>query len=108
AGRAARRRADRRHRGAGRPAVHAIGQEHVRLRVVGAGAAVPPAGHPRQEPVMSLLEGVSRRALMLLSGLLTVLLLLPLIVNDYLITVLILLFYFAFVWQACHIMLAFV
>ena len=39
--RAARRRADRHDRGAGRLAVHAVGQEHVRLRDSGAGAAVP-------------------------------------------------------------------
>ena len=51
AGRAARRRADRRHRGAGRPALHAVGQEHVLLRPARAGAAVPAAGHPRQEAV---------------------------------------------------------
>ena len=41
AGRAARRRADRHHRGAGGAAVHAVGEEHVRLRHPGAGAAVP-------------------------------------------------------------------
>ena len=48
AGRAARRRADRPDRGDGRPAVHAVGQKHVRVRDPGAGAAVPPAGHPRE------------------------------------------------------------
>ena len=32
-----------------RRAVHAFGEEHVRLRAAGAGAAVPPAGHARQE-----------------------------------------------------------
>ena len=46
AGRAPRRRADRPHRGDGRPALHAVGQEHVLLRPARAGAAVPAAGHP--------------------------------------------------------------
>src|SRR5437763_11219809 len=100
-------RADRHYRGAGRTALHAVGQEHVRLRIVGAGAAVPPTGHPRQEPVMSVLEGVPRRALILLSGLLAVLVVLPLVVNDYLITVLILILYFAYVGQAWNIMMGF-
>ena len=49
AGRAHRRRADRADRGDGRTAVHALGQEHVRLRHPGAGAAVPPARHHGQE-----------------------------------------------------------
>ena len=44
-----RRRPDRADRGAGRIAVHAVRQEHVRLRHPGAGAAVPAARHPRQE-----------------------------------------------------------
>ena len=47
--RARRRRADRADRSAGGLAVHAVGQEHVRLRHPGAGAAVPAAGHSRQE-----------------------------------------------------------
>src|SRR5437763_9170129 len=100
-------RADRHYRGAGRTALHAVGQEHVRLRIVGAGAAVPPTGHPRQEPVMSVLEGVPRRAPILLSGLLAVLVVLPLLVHDYLITVLILILYFAYVGQAWDIMMGF-
>jgi hypothetical protein len=45
---------------------------------------------------MSLLEGVPRRALILLSGLLAVLMGLPLVVNDYLITVLITILYLAY------------
>ena len=49
AGRADRRHPHRPHRGDGRPAVHAVGQEHVLLRRPGAGAAVPPAGHHGQE-----------------------------------------------------------
>jgi branched-chain amino acid transport system permease protein len=54
-----------------------------------------------------LLEGVPRRALALLSGLLAVLLLFPLVANDYLITILILILYFAYVGQAWNIMMGF-
>jgi len=56
---------------------------------------------------MSLLEGIPRRALILLSGLLAVLVVLPLLVNDYLITVLVLILYFAYVGQAWNIMMGF-
>jgi branched-chain amino acid transport system permease protein len=54
-----------------------------------------------------LLEGVPRRGLVLLSGLLAFLLVLPLLANDYLITVLILILYFAYVGQAWNIMMGF-
>ena len=55
-----------------------------------------------------LLEGVPRRALLLLAVLLAVLLLLvPLVAGDYLITVLILILYFAYVGQAWNIMMGF-
>ena len=49
AGRAARRRPDRTDRGDGGPVLHAVGEEHVRFRHPGAGAAVPAAGHHGQE-----------------------------------------------------------
>ena len=47
---------------------HAVGQEHVRLRHPRAGAAVPPAGHSREEAQMiaTLLADVPRRGLVLL------------------------------------------
>jgi len=54
-----------------------------------------------------LLKGVPRRALVLLSVLLAVLLVVPLVANDYLITVLILILYFAYVGQAWNIMMGF-
>jgi branched-chain amino acid transport system permease protein len=54
-----------------------------------------------------LLEGVPRRGLTFLSALLALLLALPLVVNDYLITVLILILYFAYVGQAWNIMMGF-
>jgi branched-chain amino acid transport system permease protein len=54
-----------------------------------------------------LLEGVPRRSLVFLGGLLTVLAVLPFLVNDYLITVLVLIFYFAYVGQAWNIMMGF-
>ena len=54
-----------------------------------------------------LLEGVPRRGLVLLSVLLGLLIALPLAVNDYLITVLILILYFAYVGQAWNIMMGF-
>ena len=53
------------------------------------------------------LDGVSRRAVVLLGLLLAVLILLPAIANDYLITVLILILYFAYVGQAWNLMMGF-
>ncbi len=104
-----RRRADRLHRGDGGSVVHAVGQEHVRLRHPCAGAAVPPAGHHGQEGDMiaRLFDGVSRRGLILLAVLLAVLLLAPLVAGDYLLTVLILILYFAYIGQAWNIMMGF-
>lgn len=54
-----------------------------------------------------LTEGVSKTALLLLAALLAVLLIFPLLANDYLITVLILILYFAYVGQAWNIMMGF-
>jgi branched-chain amino acid transport system permease protein len=54
-----------------------------------------------------LFEGVSRKAFVLLALLLAALLLAPLYANDYLITVLILILYFAYVGQAWNIMMGF-
>jgi branched-chain amino acid transport system permease protein len=54
-----------------------------------------------------LLEGVPRRGLVLLSALLGLLIALPIVVNDYLITVLILILYFAYVGQAWNLMMGF-
>jgi branched-chain amino acid transport system permease protein len=54
-----------------------------------------------------LLEGIPRRALILLGLLLVVLLALPIFASDYFITVLILIFYFAYVGQAWNIMMGF-
>ncbi len=109
----ARRRPDRADRGAGRIAVHAVGQEHVRLRHPGAGAAVPAAGHARQEAgVMSvfaarLAGGVSRRTMIWLAALFAALVIAPFVVNDYLVTVLILILYLAYTGQAWNIMMGF-
>jgi len=54
-----------------------------------------------------LLSGVPRRALVLLAALLAALVAFPLLVNDYFITVLILILYFAYVGQAWNIMMGF-
>jgi branched-chain amino acid transport system permease protein len=54
-----------------------------------------------------LLDDVPRRGLILLSALLALLLVLPLLVNDYLVTVLVLILYFAYVGQAWNIMMGF-
>ncbi|HTS41700.1 MAG TPA: branched-chain amino acid ABC transporter permease [Xanthobacteraceae bacterium] len=54
-----------------------------------------------------LTEGVSRRALLLLATLLAALLIAPLVVNDYLLTALILVLYFAYIGQAWNIMMGF-
>ena len=57
--------------------------------------------------IARLTEGVSPRALLLLATLLAALVLAPLFVNDYLLTVLILMLYFAYVGQAWNIMMGF-
>jgi branched-chain amino acid transport system permease protein len=57
------------------------------------------SGHPLQD--------VPRRVLVFLAGLLALLVALPLVLNDYFITVLILIFYFAYVGQAWNIMMGF-
>src|SRR5207249_11204942 len=72
--------------------------------------AVPPSGHPRQASLVMiapLLEGVPRRGLQLLAGFLLALIAAPLVASDYLITVLILILYFAYVGQAWNIMMGF-
>src|SRR5262249_62433660 len=103
------RRADRRDRGTGRAPICALGQEHVHLCHPRGGAAVPPAGPSRQTAHMIplLTDGVPRRGLKLLAGLALALIAAPLAASDYLITVLILIFYFAYVGQAWNIMMGF-
>src|SRR5690242_520117 len=54
-----------------------------------------------------LIEGIPRRTLLLLLLLLLAAIFAPLFVSDYLITVLILIFYFAYVGQAWNIMMGF-
>src|SRR5687767_5660316 len=54
-----------------------------------------------------LTRGVSRRTLLLLATLLVVLIGAPIFVNDYLLTVLILILYFAYLGQAWNIMMGF-
>jgi branched-chain amino acid transport system permease protein len=57
--------------------------------------------------IAQLTRGASRRTLLLLGGLLTVLLIAPVFVNDYLLTVLILILYFAYLGQAWNILMGF-
>ena len=57
--------------------------------------------------IARLIEGVPRRALLLLGLLLLVLIMAPLIASDYLLTVLILILYFAYIGQAWNIMMGF-
>ena len=76
----------------------------------GAGAAVPAAGHPGQESRHDrarLLHGVPRRGLVLLAAAAGGLVAAPLFANDYLLTVLILILYFAYTGQAWNIMMGF-
>jgi branched-chain amino acid transport system permease protein len=63
-----------------------------------------PLGRPVGE---LLLAGVPRRGLVLLAALLGLLLVLPLALNDYLVTVLVLILYFAYVGQAWNLMMGF-
>jgi branched-chain amino acid transport system permease protein len=57
--------------------------------------------------IARLTDGVSRRALVLLAAMLVALLAAPWLANDYLLTVLILILYFAYVGQAWNIMMGF-
>jgi len=57
--------------------------------------------------IARLIEGIPPRALVLLGVLLAVLILAPLVASDYLITVLVLILYFAYVGQAWNIMMGF-
>ena len=57
--------------------------------------------------IARMTRGVSRRAAILLAALLAVLLAAPWIVNDYLLTVLIIILYFAYTGQAWNIMMGF-
>jgi branched-chain amino acid transport system permease protein len=57
--------------------------------------------------IARLIEGIPRRTLVLLALLLAAALLAPLFAGDYLLTVLILIFYFAYVGQAWNIMMGF-
>ena len=57
--------------------------------------------------IARLTDGVSRRALLLLATLLAALVLAPIIVNDYFLTILILILFFAYVGQAWNIMMGF-
>src|SRR5207344_1640714 len=72
-------------------------------------AAVPAAGHSGKESVVigRLLDGVPRRGLAWLAALLAVLLAAPWLANDYLLTVLIIILYFAYTGQAWNIMFGF-
>src|SRR5262249_54074752 len=102
AGRAGWWTADRVHRGAVGPSVYALGQEHVRLCDSGARPAVPPTGHHGQGGGMIARSagGLSRRGLVLLAVLLMGALVAPIFAGDYLLTVLILMLYFAYTGQA--------
>ena len=64
-------------------------------------------GTVRKNRLLRLTEGVSPRALILLAALLIVLLVAPLFASDYLLTVLILILYFAYIGQAWNIMMGF-
>jgi branched-chain amino acid transport system permease protein len=57
--------------------------------------------------IVRLLEGVSRRALLMLGALLILLIAAPLFAGDYLLTVLILILYFAYIGQSWNIMMGF-
>jgi branched-chain amino acid transport system permease protein len=57
--------------------------------------------------IPALIDGVSRRALLLLAALLAALIVAPLVAGDYLLTVLILILYFAYIGQAWNIMMGF-
>ena len=57
--------------------------------------------------IARLVDGVPRRTLLLLGALATIFVVAPLVVGDYLLTVLILILYFAYVGQAWNIMMGF-
>src|SRR5690606_34437010 len=97
--RARRRRTDRCVGVRCRPAVHAIGQGHGVLRPDDPGARLPATG-PVQGPLM-------KRSIIGLVILLGVLLVVPLALDRYLLSVMILILYFAFIGQAWNVMMGF-
>ncbi len=110
AGRAARRRADRAHRGDGRPVLHARRPRACSPSPCscwcccsGRRASWASGCHDRT----GCSRSVPRRGLALLAVLLAVLLAAPWIANDYLLTVLIIILYFAYTGQAWNVMMGF-
>src|SRR6185312_14454111 len=97
-----RRGADRGDRSNGRVIFHAFGEKHVRLRNSRARAAVPAAGDHGAEALVigRLIHDVPHRVLWLLGIVLAGLSAAPIFSNDYLLTVLILILYFAYTGQA--------
>src|SRR5262249_36490737 len=74
----------------------------------GAGPTAPAPGNPGQENTMRALpDDLSRRSMVFLLALLATLVGLPLVANDYQITVLILILYLAYVGQAWNVMMGF-
>src|SRR5690606_26425899 len=96
---ARRRRADRRVGVGRRPAVHALGKRNGVVRPDDPRARLPAPG-PVQGPLM-------KRSVIGLLALLALLLVLPLALDRYLLSVMILILYFAFVGQAWNVMMGF-
>src|SRR5258708_1609352 len=98
------------HGGDGRAPVFAIRQKHVRLRLPCISAALPPTGYHGQEGGMigGFFDDVPYRGLLLLGVLLAFMLIAPLFAGDYLLTILIVVLYFAYTGLAWNIMMGFV
>src|SRR5712691_9099076 len=101
------RRAHRGLRGAGGVLRHALDEKHVLVRPVDRGAGAAPAGPARTPRVSALWADTPLRGRVLAAVLLAAFLAAPLIADRYLISVLILVLYFAYVGQAWNLLMGF-
>src|SRR6266566_1313805 len=101
------RRAHRGLRGAGGVLRRALDEKHVLVRPVDRGAGAAPARPARTPRVSALWADTPLRGRVLAAGLLAAFLAAPLIADRYLISVLILVLYFAYVGQAWNLLMGF-
>src|SRR5258708_6135482 len=106
-GAAGRRRPDRGLRGAGGLFVRALDEEHVLLCAVDRRAGAASTGADGAAPVIELWRSVTPRGRIVIALMLAILLALPLAADRYVLSVLTLIFYFAYVGQAWNLMMGY-
>src|SRR5258708_23664362 len=106
-GAAGRRRPDRGLRGAGGLFVRALDEEHVLLGVADRRAGAASSGSDGAAPVIELWRSVTPRGRIMIALALAILLALPVAADRYVLSVLTLIFYFAYVGQAWNLMMGY-